>query len=310
MKTKERIFYYDFLRAFAIIAVILCHVGIFYGSQVTQTQTISRLIIADIGRCGVPIFLMISGALLLNRTESLSDFLKKRFSRIIYPYIFWVALIALGIFFIQKDYNLMIKVIIGDFSVTWYFWTLIGVYLAIPVINSFLKEYGEDALKYFLAIWILTIVLKTVNHYPLFTHFNLDFFAGYLGYPILGYYLDNKEFNLSDSKILMISLGIFALFFAISGYIDCLHLPINIMYQSIILVILSSALFLVIKSINGITSFKAIKDNIIGKIIFLISIYSYGMYFSHVLVLKALAFVNPHSDLLFPVMVIALIFLS
>ena len=204
----------------------------------------------------------------------------------------------------------MIKVIIGDFSVTWYFWTLIGVYLAIPVINSFLKEYGEDALKYFLAIWLVTIVLKTVNHYPLFTHFNLDFFAGYLGFPILGYYLDNKKFNLSDSKILMISSIIFAIFLGICVYIEYANLPIDLVYQNIFLVVLSASLFVIIKSVDGITSFKAIKDNIVGKIVFWISICSYGMYFSHVLVLKVLDFINPHSDLLMPVMSIALIFLS
>ena len=41
MKTKkERIFYYDFLRAFAIIAVIMCHVDIFFGSLTTPLQII------------------------------------------------------------------------------------------------------------------------------------------------------------------------------------------------------------------------------------------------------------------------------
>lgn len=69
MKTKkERIFYYDALRAFAIIAVIICHVEHFFGPLTTPTQIIAEMTFKDIGMIGVPIFLMISGALLLNRS--------------------------------------------------------------------------------------------------------------------------------------------------------------------------------------------------------------------------------------------------
>ena len=95
MKTKkERIFYFDVLRAFAIIGVIICHVDHFFGPLTTPAQIITQMTFHDIGNIGVPIFLMISGALLLNREyPSLEKFLKKRFARIIYPFIFWIILI-------------------------------------------------------------------------------------------------------------------------------------------------------------------------------------------------------------------------
>ena len=99
MKTKkERIFYYDFLRAFAIIAVIICHVDAFFGPLTNTTQIVAQMTFHDIGRIGVPIFFMISGALILNREyPSLKFFLKKRFVRIIYPFIFWIILILVQI---------------------------------------------------------------------------------------------------------------------------------------------------------------------------------------------------------------------
>lgn len=310
MKTKERIFYYDFLRAFAIIAVILCHVSIFYSSQTSSIQTISKLTVHGIGSIGVPVFLMISGALLLNRNYSLSEFLKKRFSRIIYPYLFWVTLIVLGIFVTQRDYQLMIDVIIGDYSVTWYFWTLIGVYLAIPILNSFLKEYGEDALKYFLIVWIFTIILKTVNHYPLFTYFNLDFFTGYVGFPILGYYLDNKKFNLKNSTVLLISVIVFIVSFVTCVYIRFVGLPMEFVYINFFIVVYSAAFYLAFKVIDNMTSFNSIRNNFIGKAVLSLSACSYGMMFSHVLVLKAFSLVNPHSDMLVPVIIVAMVFCS
>ena len=104
MKTKkERIFYFDFLRAFAIIGVIICHVNFFFGPLTTPLEIIAQLTFHDIGRIGVPLFLMISGALLLNRDySSLSDFLKKRFIRIVYPFIFWMILITLTNLYFKK----------------------------------------------------------------------------------------------------------------------------------------------------------------------------------------------------------------
>ena len=108
MKTKkERIFYYDFLRAFAIIAVLICHVDFFFGSLNTPIKVIGQMTFHDIGRIGVPIFLMISGALLLNRKYELGDFLKRRFARIIYPFIFWIILILAQILYLKGSSKLM-----------------------------------------------------------------------------------------------------------------------------------------------------------------------------------------------------------
>lgn len=311
MKTKERIFYYDFLRAFAIIAVIICHVDIFYGSLSTPLQIIAKLTFHDIGRIGVPIFLMISGALLLNRDYDLSDFLKRRFTRIIYPYIFWIALISIGLLLFKSSYGFIWSVIIGDFSVGWYFWTLIGIYLFIPIINSFIRDYGEKGMKYFLIIWFITIFLRMIHHYPLFTNLNLDYFTSYVGYPILGYYLINKEFKLNDKKMIFVSIIVFIIFMAIFVYFDYNKIDfIREIYLNVPMIFISSSFLLLIKYIDRITSFKRIKNNIIGKAITSLSIYSYGMYFSHVIVLKVLSIVNPHSNLLFPVMLILMIVLS
>ncbi len=312
MKTKkERIFYYDFLRAFAIIAVLICHVDFFFGQLTTNTQIIAQMTFHDIGRMGVPIFLMISGALLLNRKYELGDFLKRRFARIIYPFIFWIILILAQILYLKGSSKLMWNTFIGNPSITWYFWTLIGIYLFIPVINTFIERYGEDGCKYFLAIWFATMILKTFGSYPLFPDFNLDYFASYIGYPVLGYYLNNEKFELSDKKICIMGFVIMVLSLAIFVYFDYYNMSyVAQIYQNIPIILMGSGMFLFIKYLDKITSFKHIKENIIGKAIISISLCSYGMYFSHVIVLKFLAPFNPKSNLLFPVMFALTVFLS
>ena len=246
MKTKSnRIFYYDFLRAFAIIAVIMCHMDIFYGSLTNSTLIIAKLTFHDIGRMGVPIFLMISGALLLNRDYTLSNFLKRRFSRIIYPFIFWMSVIIIGLICFKSSYSYIWNFFIGNPSITWYFWTLIGIYLFLPIINSFIRDYGEKGVKYFLIIWLVTVILQMFNRYPLFPDFNLNYFASYIGYPILGYYLSNKEFKMDNLKIIIIALVALIISLTTYVYFDFNQIGlISSIYLNIPVIIMTSSFFI------------------------------------------------------------------
>src|ERR1700742_1816194 len=64
----------------------------------------SYWLIADffnaLSRFGVPVFVMITGALLLNRDYQLGDFLRKRLGRIFPPFIFWS-----GVYILYSWYN-------------------------------------------------------------------------------------------------------------------------------------------------------------------------------------------------------------
>lgn len=309
---KERIFYYDLLRAFAIIAVIICHVDHFFGPLTSTTQIIAQMTFHDIGRIGVPIFLMISGALLLNRNyPDLGQFLKKRFTRIIYPFIFWIILILAQLYHLNYNSAFLWKVFIGEPSITWYFWVLIGIYLFIPVLNTFIKEYGEKGCEYFLTIWLITMILKTFNSYPLWANFDLSMFAGYIGYPILGYYLANKKFNLSDGKVCISGLLMLLVSLSAFVYLNYYKMPyISLIYQNVPIILMGSGLFVFIKYLDKLNKFDSIKNNFIGKTLNSLSLYSYGMYFSHVIVVKFLSYCNPKSHLMFPVMFVVIIFLS
>ena len=63
-------------------------------------------------------------------------------------------------------------------------------------------------------------------------------------------------------------------------------------------------------SLDRLNRFSKIKDNFIGRTITSLSVCSYGMFFSHVIVVKELSYHNPGSNLLFPVMFVLIVFLS
>lgn len=89
INTKNRIIFLEIARVFAIVSVVLCH-AVEYIYQFNNIQShialsiqakLFKTIVFTIGRLGVPIFLMISGYLLLNRNyendESVKIFIRK-----------------------------------------------------------------------------------------------------------------------------------------------------------------------------------------------------------------------------------------
>lgn len=316
MNSNQRIFYYDFLRAFAIFAVILCHVDGIIGYSFWNLKVALPGLLTTIALTGVPIFLMLSGALLLNKEYSLKEFFKKRFSRIIYPFIFWMAIsIFIGILYLRWTNIDALNVFFGITSHTWYIWVLIGIYLVIPIINSFLKEYGLKGLEFFLIIWAITILFNSYQPHYLKT-LELSYFSGYLGYVILGYYLDNKEFKLSDKKMLCIGSLIFILFTLVHMII--FYRMINFYsdyYLNIVTVLQSAGIFLMVKymdkiSLNANNLFSKIKTNRLGKIILSLSLCSYGMYLNHYIILEYIKQFNLHSLKALVAILVITLFLS
>ena len=80
------------LRIIALYAVIMLHTSAVLLAQYGKVP-FGDWLTADIynalTRFAVPVFVMITGALLLHREYELGDFFKKRLSRILTPFLFW-----------------------------------------------------------------------------------------------------------------------------------------------------------------------------------------------------------------------------
>ena len=229
---KKRIIYLDYLRAIAIISVIFNHISSKWaGADISLINKAIVFSYHSFGRVGVPIFLMLSGVLLLNNKHSIKNFIKRRYPRVIIPFLFWMTLLI--IFYIATDpslinSNLWFFVIDKYLSGRWYVWMILGIYLVIPIIASFIKKSKLEGAKYFLIIWLITTALYTLSVIFDFSMYNLDLvvFSGPIGYLILGYYLHNKDFNMDAKKIVRISLIIFLIclffkaWFFMQDYID------------------------------------------------------------------------------------------
>jgi surface polysaccharide O-acyltransferase-like enzyme len=205
----------SFLRILATFSVIIIHVS---GPLVMKFGKISFFdwnvanFFDSISRYSVPIFFMISGALLLNKDYELIDFLKKRLGMILPPFIIWSLIYSFSnrYLFAEESFNFLkvVKdVFYGSKYHLWFIYTLLGVYLTVPILRKWIKNASPKEIQYVLIIWLLTLILTIpcVNIY--FPKIDLTYFSGFIGYFVLGYYLSLFNFKRIIS-ILFVVLGV------------------------------------------------------------------------------------------------------
>jgi surface polysaccharide O-acyltransferase-like enzyme len=197
----ERTAWIDLLRLFSVFAVVGLHaaVPVVLGfGKISGIDWWSGNIIDSSFRWSVPLFVMISGALLLNhkRQESFASFCRKKIMRILIPLLFWSAVYsAMNCLLDFHAHNTVsIKNIIGNFLVgrpyshLWYLFMLIGLYVLTPFLRwllGMLTEHQTAAFTAFLVIAGMLFALFPQTNYEtgkLFFLWSLQF----LGYFVLG----------------------------------------------------------------------------------------------------------------------------
>lgn len=242
-------------------------------------------------RFGVPVFLMLSGALLLNRDIEITSFLKRKVPRIAYPFIFFFILFWVVSFLTNREFTYTI------FTYNWYFWMILGVYLSVPIINKFIQHASENEMKYFVLVFILSATFYQISlAFGIKHYFDLNFFVAPIGYLVLGYYLSIKEFNM-DRKKLMILM---AVIFLATTYLKMLEtgvvLPKNSILNftatqsgilsswvdmSIFEILQAGSLFVLLKNLN-------LHLGVLNRVIVSISNVSYGMYLCNTMMMSFL----------------------
>jgi len=197
---KERYDYMDWLRVLAIFSVVGIHVVAQHVTNYNKAPNVwwyGNLIDSAL-RVSVPIFFMISGALLLTRTkeEKLHVFFKKRFSKVVIPFVIWSIIYLIYrqvMWFEHFTLKQMVKMFLTDnvFFHLWFLYVIIGLYLMTPFLQKIVQYSSKEMLQYFLASWFVLSSLAPFVHK--FEGFSISLQAGlfgtYIGYFILGAYL-------------------------------------------------------------------------------------------------------------------------
>jgi surface polysaccharide O-acyltransferase-like enzyme len=190
----------------------------------------------------------------------------------------------------------------------WYIYSVIGLYLFIPILNKWIKNSSIKEIIYFLSIWLISLIIS----YSYFRNkISLElkpiYFSGYIGYLVLGYFLFKvnirevvgKRLSKFDNKIFYATLillsslvTIFGTYFISikKGYFSEVfynRLSVNVMVAAI-------GVFLFMKS------WKPTRKIFINAINFLFK-YCYGIFLVHVFVLFYLSLLGINGYFIHPI---------
>lgn len=203
---KNRNYSLDFIRSIAIIFIICVHsMGTLEKAVTSSIIDINRIVhifLSSFIHMGVPLFTMLSGALLLGKYDKPVFFLNKRFKRIITPFLIW-SIIVFTLDKITAQQSFPIIPTITEFfakfltkevhGIYWYIYMLIGLYLLTPILQKIFKDISSSLLHYLLLILTLFIIIQNLmpaNYTDNILLFNYSFpYLVYIGYYIGGYYL-------------------------------------------------------------------------------------------------------------------------
>lgn len=184
IKKKESIGWIDLLRVMTCFLVIFAHCCDPFVARfdADRTSFLTGVLTGSLFRPSVPLFVMMTGVLLLPIRMDMGTFYRKRIGRIIPPFIFWSLALPI-LFFVYLNYihpttqNPMISMpehglsglwmrlytFIFNFNFDtvpmWYLYMLIGLYLIMPVISGWLQSASRKDLKLFLSVWGISLFL-------------------------------------------------------------------------------------------------------------------------------------------------------
>lgn len=290
---KKHVAYLDYLRSYAMIMVVLLHCIGFFITEEKNFGTTSwyiNLVVNAFSRTAVPIFLMISGYLMLS-SEGASDmrgFYKKRLGRIVIPLVFWNVIYYI-FDVIKNNSTLSFASFFNGFFSTgtyyhlWYLYMLGVLYLLTPFIKCITDRCSIRQLTLLVVILFSSSTIFPILNTVFSLHIRLfdALCNGYIPCYILGYILAKADFGKGDT-----------LFFGIFAFV-CLFLSVVINHAN------SSAGYINLVTNSGysfchigmaasafvIFRFFATRAN---RTVQFVAKYSFGVYLVHIIVLEVI----------------------
>lgn len=188
LKKRENIGWIDLLRVLACFLVVFSHSCDAFIAQfdANRPSFLTGVWCGSLVRPCVPLFVMMTGVLLLPVKGELVAFYRKRIMRIIIPLIFWSIVTPILFFFYFNyinpatqnplislpDFNadsLITKLYTFIFNFNfdtvpmWYLYMLIGLYLVAPILSHWLQQASRKEVKLVLMLWGVSLLIPYIK---------------------------------------------------------------------------------------------------------------------------------------------------
>lgn len=295
--TKNRIVFYDYLRIFATLSVVILHVSAsnWSSTEVNNSDWMIMNIFDGLQRWNVPIFVMISGSLFLGRPISIKKIYFRNIPKIVISFITWSLFFSLWKVLTEDEFSVssfLHEILFGHYHL-WFLFTIAGLYITVPFFNIIVKD--DRMAVIFLAFSfvfqflfselpdlsaLLIPKLQTpINEY--LQKIQVPFFLGYSGYFVLGYFLYQLKIG-RKIEIIIYGFGILGLIITIGGtslLSIMAQVPLDFMYKnlSINTLMVALAVFTFFKQHFN----KSVKSNRVQERLVFLSKCTFGIYLIH-----------------------------
>ena len=277
----------DLAKALAMLLVVMQHAWSMLGLDDPSYGLVCGVYRA-VSTIGVPLFVFVSGALLLPRTpEPLKVFYKKRLNRLLVPFLLFASLMyVVSLFAGQYDWwNGDVKMALLQFLPSllenkinilhWFVHMLLVIYLLTPFLQRALSSLSQREIEGILLVWMVGMLLR--QYYPALNV--LSYTSGlwkYLGVYIAGYYV--IQYRAGKKRYCYFGLVLTVLLFLLDALTDCaIHLGVPL-----------TAVMMGLVCLNVPASFFSPSQSRMRCIITNFSRYSYTIYLLHILVIRAI----------------------
>lgn len=211
----------DLIRVVAIIMVVAVHVSaplaVQYGT-IAPARWWAANIVESLTRPSVPLFIMVSGMLLLapQKEESFGAFYRRRALRVLVPFLVWavVYLVWRNLYHGEAltAADAVIEIISGPvYTHFWFIYVLLGLYLVTPILRVFVQHASPPMLWLFVALWFvggsLVPLWQAVTGIGVGIGWTVT--VGYSGYFVLGHTL--RALRLNGRQRITAALGVAAM---------------------------------------------------------------------------------------------------
>ena len=305
---KERLRYPDYIRVTACIFVIVIHVTAsnpWYTLDVYSKEWTILMLYNVFVRSAVPLFVMLSGAFLLNPKKYFTNsYMGKKIYHYLVVYILWSFVYAMVWFFenyavvfdvnIAKTIKKIILYAIDSKYHLWFLPMLVGIYLITPCLRKITE--AKSIMEYFLVLFMINSVLRPFivsvigneRVISVINRISFEMVSGYAGYFVLGYYLSVHQFSSRLRKlcyylsiITLIISGIGSIYISRKTYEPQGFLTGEFSLTTFFVAI---SIFLFFKEhiINNAGNGECVKKVALDRVIELVAENSFGVYLIHV----------------------------
>lgn len=215
------VFSADVIRCVAIFGVIAIHTANavytrldFFGGATWWFA----IMLDSFSRISIPLFIMLSGYLILRKDESFKQSLKRIFFRIVIPFIFWVPFyfwLGTGIPSLSRiNLSIIPKIFYSNVYHLYFLIIILGLYFVAPKIRFYLHNISSASQYFFMKFLLILGVTLVALQFTFNACASENFFTRwipYTGFFVAGFVLGNNTKRVNNYKLPVIySLGLVA----------------------------------------------------------------------------------------------------